>query len=223
MNYEKIYSDLCLRARIRQITEKVGYETHHVIPRCFGGSNSKDNLVLLTYKEHYIAHRLLVKTSKTKRELVKNTEALRWLCKSNNGSRTVTSRMFEVARRLRSKAQSEFQREVVGPNGETRSEINSRALAPVVAVQTIHNWHHPVHGEETLSCYQLSLRYPELNGYSSNLLKVASGLRSNCRGWVLMQNKGRNFTEERSMKMSVSAKNRTDKRKNQWSSKKAMT
>ena len=35
------------------------YETHHIIPRCKFGSNDEDNLVLLTYREHVLAHMLL--------------------------------------------------------------------------------------------------------------------------------------------------------------------
>lgn len=39
-----------------------GYkEKHHIIPRCMGGSDDSSNLATLTAKEHYIAHRLLVK------------------------------------------------------------------------------------------------------------------------------------------------------------------
>lgn len=37
------------------------YESHHIIPRSLGGSNEKSNLVLLTPREHYIAHLLLTK------------------------------------------------------------------------------------------------------------------------------------------------------------------
>lgn len=35
------------------------YEIHHIIPRSFNGSNDEDNLVLLTYREHVLAHMLL--------------------------------------------------------------------------------------------------------------------------------------------------------------------
>lgn len=60
MNYSKIYDALICKAKNRQ--DKVIYgEVHHIIPRCLGGNGSKDNLVLLTYREHFIAHLLLVK------------------------------------------------------------------------------------------------------------------------------------------------------------------
>lgn len=37
----------------------VGYEKHHILPRSLGGSDDETNLVYLTYREHYIAHRML--------------------------------------------------------------------------------------------------------------------------------------------------------------------
>ena len=35
------------------------YERHHIIPKSLGGTNDKTNLVLLSAREHYIAHLLL--------------------------------------------------------------------------------------------------------------------------------------------------------------------
>lgn len=59
MNYSKIYSDLIARAKERTLEGYV--ERHHIIPKCMGGLDSKENLVPLTPEEHYIAHLLLVK------------------------------------------------------------------------------------------------------------------------------------------------------------------
>ncbi len=36
-------------------------EKHHILPRCLGGNNKKENLVELTAKEHFIVHMLLCK------------------------------------------------------------------------------------------------------------------------------------------------------------------
>lgn len=36
-------------------------ERHHIIPKCMGGGDSKDNLVELTPREHFIAHILLAR------------------------------------------------------------------------------------------------------------------------------------------------------------------
>lgn len=39
---------------------------HHIVPRSWGGTNAKSNLVKLTYKEHIIAHHLLYYTEDPK-------------------------------------------------------------------------------------------------------------------------------------------------------------
>ena len=40
----------------------MGYlERHHITPKSFGGNDSKDNLVKLTAREHFICHLLLTK------------------------------------------------------------------------------------------------------------------------------------------------------------------
>ena len=36
-------------------------ELHHIIPKCLGGDNSKENTVFLTAHEHYVCHQLLTK------------------------------------------------------------------------------------------------------------------------------------------------------------------
>jgi hypothetical protein len=59
MNYEKIYQQLMDRATSRTLS---GYkERHHIVPKCIGGDNSTSNLVQLTAREHFIAHKLLCK------------------------------------------------------------------------------------------------------------------------------------------------------------------
>ena len=58
MNYQKIYDQLITRAKNRGVIE--GYtEKHHIIPRCQGGTNEKENIAILTGREHFIAHHLL--------------------------------------------------------------------------------------------------------------------------------------------------------------------
>lgn len=57
MKYLKIYDKIIDRAKNREID---GYtEKHHIVPKCIGGNDKKDNIVSLTPKEHYICHRLL--------------------------------------------------------------------------------------------------------------------------------------------------------------------
>ena len=59
MNYQKIYNQIIERAKTRQLE---GYkENHHIIPKCIGGLDIKENLVELTAREHFLCHRLLCK------------------------------------------------------------------------------------------------------------------------------------------------------------------
>lgn len=69
MNYKAIYDALITRARIRSLDQYT--ESHHVIPRCMGGSDDLDNLVDLTPEEHYVAHQLLIKMYPNNRRLAK--------------------------------------------------------------------------------------------------------------------------------------------------------
>lgn len=65
--YTKIYARIIIRARRRRIE---GYfETHHILPKSCGGSDSVNNLVNLTYKEHFIVHMILPKILKNKKQV----------------------------------------------------------------------------------------------------------------------------------------------------------
>lgn len=44
--------------------ERQYVEKHHILPKSMGGSNTKNNLVELTTKEHFVAHKLLVRFTK---------------------------------------------------------------------------------------------------------------------------------------------------------------
>jgi hypothetical protein len=67
MNYKKIYDSLIERSKNRVIE---GYfESHHIVPRCMGGGDEKENKAELTPEEHYLAHQLLVKIYPNERKL----------------------------------------------------------------------------------------------------------------------------------------------------------
>ena len=65
MDYKKQYKQLVnTRVSLRGHTKPEDgeyYERHHIVPRSFGGSDEPENLVVLTAKEHLIAHHLLYK------------------------------------------------------------------------------------------------------------------------------------------------------------------
>lgn len=70
MNYEKNYNDYLNYVKTLNRYKKDGnyYEKHHIIPKSLGGSNDESNLVLLTAREHFLAHYLLCKMTEGKEE-----------------------------------------------------------------------------------------------------------------------------------------------------------
>ena len=59
MNYKNIYDHLVQKAQNRVLSGYV--EKHHIVPKCMGGDNTESNIVRLSAKEHFIAHKLLVR------------------------------------------------------------------------------------------------------------------------------------------------------------------
>lgn len=66
MNYQKLYNTINYRAMLENRKRRNGtyYERHHIIPKSLGGRNIKENIALLTAKEHYICHILLIRIYK---------------------------------------------------------------------------------------------------------------------------------------------------------------
>lgn len=62
MNYQKIYENIIKKSKKENRIKHVGiyYENHHIIPTCLNGNDKKENKVLLTAKEHFICHKLLL-------------------------------------------------------------------------------------------------------------------------------------------------------------------
>lgn len=99
MDYQKIYNSLMER---RKASPFIGYtEIHHIIPRCIGGTDDKDNLVALSGREHFIAHRLLIKFN----SYPGLKQAFGMMCLTNKGRNyNVSSRLYEQGKRLLSEA-----------------------------------------------------------------------------------------------------------------------
>jgi hypothetical protein len=77
--YTRWYFNIITRAQSRSaVTQYI--EKHHIIPKSLGGDNNPTNIVLLTAKEHFICHRLLIKmtTGKAKRSMAYAAWQMTW-------------------------------------------------------------------------------------------------------------------------------------------------
>jgi len=113
MNYIAHYDRLIERSRGRVL---VGYkERHHVIPKCMGGGDEAGNIVELTGREHWFAHKLLVVMHPKNRKLV---YAAVWMSK-----RTGNGRVYEW---LRKRHAASHQGKIVSL--ETRAKLSVAQL-----------------------------------------------------------------------------------------------
>jgi len=96
MNYQRIYDQIIFRAKSENRKKKCGvyYENHHITPKCLGGTNNKMNLVLLTAKEHFICHKLLVEIYPTNILLMKALFMMTRVRKTDRNYR-VSSREYD--------------------------------------------------------------------------------------------------------------------------------
>ena len=116
MNYQTIYDQIIDRARERNLQ---GYkEKHHIIPKCLGGSNDRENLAELTAREHFIVHRLLCEIYPKNGKLA---FALWRMCNRGGIKQQrdykITSRNYEIIRNNHAKFLSEALTGVPKPEG----------------------------------------------------------------------------------------------------------
>jgi hypothetical protein len=122
MNYAKLYNRI-IENRLNNPYN--GYtEKHHIIPVSLGGADSKDNLVRLTAREHFVCHWILVKMYKgNKNSYYKMLKAFNMMCNSISKKQTrykVCSRIFSIYREDLSKAMSALQ---IGENNSQAGTI----------------------------------------------------------------------------------------------------
>jgi len=135
MNYERIYNQIVHKARSenrKRIKGGAYYEGHHIIPKCMGGEgNAYDaqhpNIILLTAKEHYIAHRLLCEIYPKSNKL---KFALRMMI---NGSGT--KNRFKPSSRVYERLRKEYNK--IPFSEETRKKMSESHIGKVQSKETI--------------------------------------------------------------------------------------
>ena len=107
MDYLKLYNSLVERGKNRIIT---GYtETHHIIPKCIGGTNDTWNLVKLTAREHFICHLLLC-------EIYPKNSKLRFALWNMCNVKRDYQQRYKVNSRLYNQIREEYSKSVSGGN-----------------------------------------------------------------------------------------------------------
>lgn len=122
MNYKKLYNNL-IETRKNRIMDTY-YEKHHIIPKCMGGSNEEDNLIKLTFREHYMAHYILTK-------IYPNHSGIQYgfLCmlrKQPTGERILSSKQYDTIKRNFASYKSWYSKNVFNPGQSKKSREVAR-------------------------------------------------------------------------------------------------
>jgi len=134
MNHQKVYESIIENAKdLNRIKLKknqenyVYYENHHILPRCLDGNNDKDNLVLLTAREHFVCHKLLTYIYKGNRKIAL---AFHKITYSKNGNYIKSSRDYQYAREVISNTSI---------SKETRLKLSKAGVGRISAMKGRHH------------------------------------------------------------------------------------
>ena len=169
MNYQRHYDLLVEKARSR-VKPKI-FEKHHVIPKCLGGSDEKENLICLTPSEHFVAHLLLAKIF-NKREL---WYAVRLMCVSNPHQARPTNKLYGWVRRKCIEAQVGSKR-----SAETRKKQSLARIGKKHSAETIEKLKKPKSDEFKLK--MSTIRSGKSPGKSKVLTCPHCGKQGQARG-----------------------------------------
>lgn len=93
--YSKWYYTLIQRAASRIQDNSTYYETHHIVPKSLGGDDSRENLVCLTAKEHFVCHLLLTKMVDG-RPMYQMIKALHMMTISSRHQNRITGSKYQI-------------------------------------------------------------------------------------------------------------------------------
>jgi hypothetical protein len=113
--YTRLYYAIIERAKSRTISTYT--ENHHIIPKSLGGSNSKDNLVALTAREHFVCHLLLTKMTEgvSRHKMICAVFFLTGKGDSKRNNKIKNSRLYQRLREDHAKAVSKQKKGCIQP------------------------------------------------------------------------------------------------------------
>jgi len=156
MNYLHQYNLLIKSAQLNPVS---GYtDNHHIIPRSLGGADDISNLVLLSAKQHFVAHHLLYKIHRN-REM---TNAFFLMCnvKRDGKKFKITVKQYQILREEKRQCQKDI---MTGqPSRAKGKKWSDESKAKLSASMTGHGrsnggsagfkgWHHTEENKQAIS------------------------------------------------------------------------
>lgn len=76
------------------------HERHHIIPKCMGGTNDKNNLIDLFAREHFIAHKMLAEENPDNNGLVYGWTCMAFVKNNYQERYEITSEEYEMLKKI---------------------------------------------------------------------------------------------------------------------------
>ena len=126
--YYNWYCNIVTKNKGRKYSKGCSLEKHHIFPHSMGGSDDNDNLVVLTTREHFICHLLLVKMLESGQHRHKMLFALNMIRFHDFHERYFNSRLYETYRKEFQEAQSKRMTEYMSIP-ENRENLRNRVVS----------------------------------------------------------------------------------------------
>lgn len=124
--YKRTYNSLIEKCKSTNYSDDIVVEIHHIVPKCMGGDNSKENLVKMPTREHIVAHMLLARIYPENPKII---IALALILDTRDvSSSRISSRMVAYFREERRFALSESRKGENNPNYGHKHSNESKKL-----------------------------------------------------------------------------------------------
>lgn len=94
------------------------HERHHILPKCLGGTNDKDNLIDLYAREHFIAHKLLAQEHPENKKLNYAWTMMSWITNDCQQRYSLSPEEYEESRKKFSELSKSKKGIKLGPMSE---------------------------------------------------------------------------------------------------------
>jgi hypothetical protein len=206
MDYTKIYNQIIQKAVNRKAERNVYYESHHIIPKCMGGNNNKENKVKLTYREHFIAHWLLHRANPNNKSLSAAFHIMAFGTSWRNARKERSNEWMPSSRQLEEAKMSK----VMERRGKVHTEETRKKISESNKLYAIENGHH-AKGTKASEEAREKMRIAKLGKKRSDEVKqkISEGKKKQVPLGVKNHRWGTTHTEETKAKMREARKKYT--------------
>jgi 5-methylcytosine-specific restriction endonuclease McrA len=186
--YTRWYFNIINNAKLRILDDYI--ERHHIIPKSLGGANTKDNLVCLTAREHFICHWLLTKMTEGQNKMKMCMALVMMRASHKKHQRYNTPLTSRVYAQIKEKAVEGFRagtNKLVKEGKHNWQKLKRKGKDHLQFDHTIYDWYHAATKTRvSMTRYDLIRTY---NLSDSRICEVIQGRAKSAKDWFLWSNR----------------------------------